>query len=165
MADADDRRRGADIAGAALVLQALGMSLRALGRFCVALFALSTVFPLAAGVLNLSRASRWMGIADVLVAALLFCSTAAVWMRGRSAVADRHRLVAFRTTQSVIAVIPALLAAYFLVGPHIDWSVLVIGLAWRAWLLLYTLPFLAASLAAANPPGAVPGPIARHVRP
>jgi hypothetical protein len=165
VADADDRRRGADIAGAALVLQALGMSLRALGRFCVALFALSTVFPLAAGVLNLSRASRWMGIADVVVATLLFCSTAAVWMRGRSAVSDGHRLVAFRDTQRVIAVIPALLAAYFLAGSRIDWAVLVIGLAWRGWLLLYTLPFLAAPLAAGDTPGAAPGPRAVDVRP
>lgn len=147
------------------MLHVLAMSLRALGRICVALFALSTAFPIVAGVLNLSRPSRWMGIADVVVATLLFCSTAAAWVRGRNVVSDRHRLVAFRATQMVIAVIPALLAAYFLLGPRIDWSVLVIGLAWRAWLLLYTFPFLAASLAAADPPGAAPGPIAGHVRP
>lgn len=134
------------------------MSLRALGRICVALFALSTAFPLAAGVLHLSRPLRWMGIADVVVATLLFCSTAAVWMRGRSAVSDGHRLAALRATQSVITVIPALLATYFVAGSRIDWAVLVIGLAWRAWLLLYSLPFLAAALAAGDPPGAVPGP-------
>ena len=141
------------------------MSLRALGRICVALFALSTAFPVAAGVLNLSRPSRWMGIADVVVATLLFCSTAAVWMRGRSVVSDGHRLVAFRATLIVIAVIPALLAAYFVAGPRIDWAVLVIGLAWRAWLLLYSLPFLAAALAAGDSPSAVPGPRAGDVRP
>jgi len=122
------------------------MPLRALGRTCVALFVLSTAFPVAAGVLALSRPPRWMGIADVAVAALLFVAAAAVWTRGRSAVTDRHRLVALRASQGVIAVIPPLLAIYFVAGPRIDWTVLVIGLAWRGWLLLYTLPFLAAVL-------------------
>jgi hypothetical protein len=31
-------------------------------------------------------------------------------------------------------------------GSRVNWTVLVIGLAWRAWLLLYTLPFLAVAL-------------------
>ncbi len=47
------------------------MSLRTLGRMCLALFALSTVFPTVAGVLNAQRPARWLGIADVSVAALL----------------------------------------------------------------------------------------------
>ena len=122
------------------------MSLHALGRACVALFVLSTAFPVAAGVRNLSSPLRWMGIADVVVATLLFCAAAAVAMLGRSAVTDRHRLVALRGSQRIAAVIPLLLAAYFVVGPRIDWTVLVIGLAWRGWLLLYTLPFLIAAL-------------------
>jgi hypothetical protein len=54
-------------------------------------------------------------------------------------------------TQAVITVIPALLAAYFLFGTRVNWTVLVLGLAWRAWLFLYTLPFLTAGLRAGRP--------------
>jgi hypothetical protein len=61
-------------------------------------------------------------------------------------VADRHRLSAFHVSQGVLSVIPVLLVAYFVLGNRLNCPVLVIGLAWRAWLLLYTLPFLAAVL-------------------
>jgi hypothetical protein len=37
-------------------------------------------------------------------------------------------------------------AGLLLLGSRLDWTVLVVGLAWRAWLLRYTLPFLAAAL-------------------
>ena len=124
------------------------MSPRTLGRTCVALFILSTAFPVAAGVLNRSRPLRWMGIADVAVAALLFFAAAGVATRGRNAVTDRNRLMAFRVTQLVTGIIPVVIAAYFVVGEFVDWTVLVLGLAWRSWLLFYTLPFLVAALAA-----------------
>ena len=66
-------------------------------------------------------------------------------MRARNAVSDRHRLAAFRLGQLVLGVIPVLLVAYFVIGIRLNWTVLIIGLAWRAWLLLYTLPFLLAA--------------------
>ncbi len=34
----------------------------------------------------------------------------------------------------------ALLVLFFVVGDHIRWHVLLPGLAWRAWLLMYSLP-------------------------
>lgn len=122
------------------------MSRRALGRICVALFALSTAFPVSAGILNLSRPPRWLGVADVVVAAILFCAVAVLAGRGRGAVTDRHRLAAQRATQGIIGVIPALLVAYFAAGDRVNWTVLIIGLAWRGWLLLYSLPSLAEAL-------------------
>ena len=65
----------------------------------------------------------------------------------RRAVTDRDRLVALRVTHGVMSVVPLLLVVFFVAGSRIDWRVLVIGLAWRGWLLVYTLPFLAAALA------------------
>src|SRR5262249_18554643 len=121
------------------------MSLQDLARICVALCALSTAFPLLAALTVQDTAPRWLGISDVTVAAA-FCSTAMfISMRARNAVADRHRLRAFRLGQLVLGVIPALLVAYFVIGIRLNWTVLIIGLAWRAWLLLYTLPFLLAA--------------------
>ena len=66
-------------------------------------------------------------------------------MRARTFVTDRHRVAAFHTSQVVFATVPLLLAVFFIVGERVDWDVLVIGLAWRGWLLLYTLPFLIAA--------------------
>lgn len=122
------------------------MSRRALGCTCVALFVVSTAFPLIAGILNQSRPPLWLGVADVVVAAILFCAVAVLVGRGRGAITDRHRLAALRATQGVIGVIPALLVAYFVAGDRVNWTVLVIGLAWRGWLLLYSLPSLAEAL-------------------
>jgi hypothetical protein len=117
-----------------------------LARACIALFALSTVFPIAAALIDESRRPTWLGEADVLVAAITFLSAAVVATRGRALVTDRHRVAAYHTSQIVFATVPLLLAVFFIVGERVDWDVLVIGLAWRGWLLLYTLPFLVALL-------------------
>jgi len=61
-------------------------------------------------------------------------------------VADHHRLAALRITQAVVGAAPVLIALYFIAGSHLNWTVLIIGLAWRIWLLIYTLPFLLAAL-------------------
>ena len=119
---------------------------RTLAVACLALFVLSTAFPVVAGVLNLSRPPRALGIADVSVAALLFLTAATLAARSRGVVEDRHRLAALRATQVVAGVIPFLLAAYFVMGSRVGWPVLVVGLAWRSWLLFYVLPALAAGL-------------------
>jgi hypothetical protein len=93
----------------------------------------------------------------VIAAAGLIGSTALLVVRARRAVTDAHRLMAGRATQGVIGVIPLLLAAYFLLGRRLDWTVLVIGLAWRGWLLLHSLPALAAALSAPRPQSAGAG--------
>src|SRR6267154_2225196 len=48
--------------------------------------------------------------------------------------------------QIALGAVPLLIAAYFVVGNRINWAVLVIGLASRLWLFLYSLPFLVAAL-------------------
>ena len=72
--------------------------------------------------------------------------TATVVGRGRRSVADPDRLLALRTSQAVLSAVPVLLAVYFVAGSHVNWTVLIIGLAWRVWLLIYSLPFLVAAL-------------------
>ena len=122
------------------------MSLRSLGQSCVALFALSTAFPLVAGFLGAGDKPRWLGVADVAVVAVTFAAAALVATRGRAIATDRHRAQAFRVSQVVLALIPILLVAFFALGQRVDWTVLVIGVAWRGWLFVYTLPFLLATL-------------------
>jgi hypothetical protein len=127
------------------------MSLRALARGCVALFAPSTAFPVLAAALRMDRPPRWLGVAAGAVAAILSGAAATLATRARGAVADRHRLAAFRTSQHVVGVVPALLATYFVLGDRVDWTVLVVGLAWRGWLLHLSLPSLAAALLGGRP--------------
>ena len=117
-----------------------------LARTCISLFALSSAFPIAAALLGDGRRPPWLGAADVAVAALLAVSAIMVAARARTLVGDRHRVAAFHTSQVVFATVPLLLAVFFIVGGRVDWAVLVIGLAWRGWLLLYTLPFVIALL-------------------
>jgi hypothetical protein len=117
-----------------------------LARACIALFALSTAFPIAAALIDESRRPSSLGDADIVLAAITFLSAAVVATRGRALVTDRHRVAAYHTSQVVFATVPLLLAVFFIVGERVDWDVLVIGLAWRGWLLLYTLPFLVALL-------------------
>lgn len=122
------------------------MSPRALGRASVALFVVSAIFPIAGGLFVAKSPPRWIGIADVILAAALFGLTAVVVARGRRSVADHHRLAALRVSQAVLGAVPVLIAVYFIVGSRLNWTVLVIGLAWRIWLLIYSLPFLVAAL-------------------
>jgi hypothetical protein len=115
---------------------------RSLGRLCFLLFAVSTAFPVVAGVRNTETPSRWLGLADVGVAALLVTVAFTVASRARSKVSDTDRLIAFRVSQTLLSVIPVLLIGFFIAGDRINWQVLIVGLAWRGWLLLYTLPYL-----------------------
>jgi hypothetical protein len=57
-------------------------------------------------------------------------------------VSSDDRLIAFRVSQALFSVIPVLLIVFFIAGDRIDWQVLIVGLGWRGWLLLYTLPYL-----------------------
>ena len=109
------------------------------------LFVLSTLFPVVAGVWNVPQPPRWLGVADVAVAALLLLSAFALVSRAKAAVRDPHRVAALRISQLALNAIPLLLGLFFVVGDRIGWTVLVIGLAWRAWLLLYVLPYLVAA--------------------
>ena len=124
------------------------MSPYALARVSRALFAVSVVFPIVGGLFVASPPPRWLGIADVGIAAALVGSTAVVVARVRRSVTEHDRLRAFRISQIVVGVVPVLIALYFVAGSRVNWTVLVIGLAWRAWLFLYSAPYLVAAFRA-----------------
>lgn len=112
---------------------------------CVLLFAVSSAFPILASFLYTDvdqPPPSWVGIADVLTGAALFATTAWVVHRRQHAVTNADRIEAFHLSQVVFAIVPALLIVFFVAGDRIRWPVLVIGMAWRGWLLLYALPYL-----------------------
>jgi hypothetical protein len=56
-------------------------------------------------------------------------------------VSDDDRLIAFRIAGAVFGD-SSPPYRFFHCRRRIDWQVLIVGLAWRGWLLLYTLPYL-----------------------
>lgn len=117
-----------------------------LGRACIGLFAVSTAFPIVAGTMPSVQQYELIGLVDVGVAFALIMIAAIVASRARHRVNDTHQLIAQRVSRVVVTVIPGLLVLFFVAGDRLDWTVLLVGLGWRAWLLLYTLPYLAAAL-------------------
>jgi hypothetical protein len=122
------------------------MSLPVLARLSLALCAVSLVFPIAGGLFVASAPPRWLGVLDVVIAASYFASAALIVARAQRRVADPDRIISLRMSQVIVSVIPVLLVAYFVVGERVSWTVLIIGLAWRAWLLHYSMPSLVAAL-------------------
>lgn len=116
-----------------------------LARISIVLFAFSSMFPLVACFLSADAIPRWLGVADVVVAASLLVVMFRLVARTKGSILDVHRITAFEITHRILALIPALLVAYFALGERVNWTVLTIGLAWRSWLLIYCLPNLIAA--------------------
>jgi hypothetical protein len=105
----------------------------------VVLFIVSTAFPVAASLMPEDAVSHVMGVLDVTVAFVLVATGITIVARTPPAAPeiDRRAVGWYRHAGSVPIV---LLITFFLAGSHVRWDILLIGLAWRAWLLLYTLP-------------------------
>jgi len=79
----------------------------------------------------------WGGPLDVVIAFTLIGTSFLVWRRAGS----RAGVGEFRIGHSVAALVPALvLAALWWYREALDFNVLLPGLAWRTWLVLYTIP-------------------------
>jgi hypothetical protein len=117
----------------------------ALGRTYACLFAVSTAFPVAASLLPAEAVSRAIGILDVVVAlALVITGFYLVSVTAAPDDVRADRAVAwYRVTGAVPLV---LLVVFFLAGSHVRWDVLLPGLAWRGWLLMYSLPAMLGTL-------------------
>jgi hypothetical protein len=112
----------------------------------VVLFLLSTAFPVAAGLLPLSAVSNALGVLDVVVAGVVLVLGFAIESAAREQVTDDDRRLAWRVVR-VLANVPLLLLIVFFVRSDIvRWDVLLVGLAWRTWLLLWVLPSIVALL-------------------
>jgi hypothetical protein len=106
------------------------------------LFAVSTTFPIVASVVRVARVPTWIGVVDVVVAALLLAAALTLAARGRPSDDMRTATTSLGLYRMTSHLTLALLALFFAVGARIDWTVLLVGLAWRFWLLWYVLPSL-----------------------
>jgi hypothetical protein len=112
---------------------------RPLVMVTVGLLVVSNAFPVAAGIL-IGPAPRWMGLLDVVVAFALVCAGIGIAAKVPAGFSTRVIEASFRIYRSGSTLFLALLVVFFLVGDSIKWSILLPGLAWRAWLVAWVLP-------------------------
>jgi hypothetical protein len=111
------------------------------------MFAVSTTFPIVAGLTAPADVPPWMGFADVAVAAGLCASAIAMNVTAGKARSPALFREAYGICQLLATVPLLLIVGFFAAGNRIAWTILLIGLGWRAWLFVYTLPALLAGLA------------------
>lgn len=129
---------------------------RRLALATAVVFSVSLVFPITAALArDVSPFPPWWGPADVGVAFVLaIMAVAVIAVGGRRGTQDAEQAT-YRTYRVLIHGVLGLVIVIFLAGNRITWSYGLLGLAWRAWLLLYGLPAWFTLLQA--PPGPLPG--------
>ena len=104
------------------------------------LFAISTAFPITASLLPATGAPTALGTLDVFVAAVVVTLGFGLEGAGRDRIAADDWTLAWRIIR-VLATLPLLLLIVFFVRADVlRWDVLLVGLAWRTWLLVWVLP-------------------------
>ncbi len=115
------------------------------------LFAVSTAFPVVASLLPPPGTSLALGALDVLVAAVIVGLGFAIENAARNRVPGDESRVAWQVVR-ILATVPLLLLVVFFVRSDIlRWDVLLVGLAWRTWLILWVLPSVVAILRSGGP--------------
>lgn len=114
---------------------------RSLAIATAVMFGISTVFPVVAALSsNAAALPRIVGVADGILAFALVILAMVLHVRTQGKLTNEAHEAAYRAYRVLMHVILGLLVVFFLLGDRIAWSIGLVGLAWRAWLLLYTLP-------------------------
>jgi hypothetical protein len=139
-------------------------SVRSLAIATAVVFCVSTIFPVVASLVrDAGSLPRIVGVMDGVIAFTLVGMAMILWSRTRGKVTKDAEAAAYSGYRVLLHVIIVLLVLFFLVGDRIAWTIGLVGISWRSWLLLYTLPAWFAALRAAeesnHPPGqAIPRP-------
>jgi hypothetical protein len=124
---------------------------RSLAIATAVVFGISTIFPIVASLLqDASSLPRVVGVTDGVLAFVLVVMTMTLWVRTQGKVTKDAEDAAYRAYRVLNHAIIVLLLVFFLFGNRIAWNIGLVGIAWRAWLLFYTLP---AWYTALNQPG------------
>ena len=119
--------------------------LQVVGRAFLVLFAISTAFPFLGWFLFQYGISE-MGIVDVGIASFTVVAAFTLEGRARPFVTEADRARSWLIIRAGATGLLLLLGIFFIAPTQFHWDVLVIGLVWRAWLLIWVLPSLVASL-------------------
>jgi hypothetical protein len=106
----------------------------------VVLFCISTLFPIIASIIPADQLPGWIGIADVVLAFVVVMLGLAILSIAGNKVQNLDVQASYQVYRALGTVPLILLVIFFIAGDRLSWNVLLPGLAWRTWLLVYTLP-------------------------
>ena len=114
---------------------------RPLAVVTATVFVISSIFPVVAGLSRRTDAfPRLWGILDVAIAFVLVALALVITALFDREVNEEIKQVAYRSYRVFINAILVILVVFFLAGDRIVWTIVLPGLAWRAWLLFYAFP-------------------------
>jgi hypothetical protein len=114
---------------------------RPLAIATAAMFCISTVFPVVAGLSkNTAGFPKWWGIADVVLAFVLAAMVFAAMVAAHGKISSQADAATYRAYRILTHGIFVMLVVFFLAGNRVTWINCLTGFAWRAWLLMYALP-------------------------
>ena len=114
---------------------------RPLGVATAAVFVVSSVFPVVAGLTrDTSSFSKWWGVADVGIAFVLALLAFVVVGLAEGKQTREDTEATYRAYRVLLHGIFVLMVVFVLFGDRIVWTHCLTGFAWRSWLLLYGLP-------------------------
>jgi hypothetical protein len=104
-------------------------------------FCISSAFPVVAGFVRDTESwPKWWGVLDVILAFFLAILALVVQGLTQDKVNKQGEDATYRAYRILTHGILMVLVVFFLVEDRIVWSNCLTGFAWRAWLLLYSLP-------------------------
>jgi hypothetical protein len=125
-----------------------GLTSRRLAMGWIGLFAISTAFPVIASLWSESSRPALLGPADVVVAAATVLLGFSILTKAQHAIGEADLARSYRIIRAGGSALLVLVAVFLVAPSAVDWVVLTVGLAWRAWLLLTVLPGVVAHLRA-----------------
>ena len=87
-----------------------------------------------------------VGVADVAVAGVFVVLAFSLEARARPHVTLENRADAYRLIRLASVSLIVLLLLFFLTPASVNWTVLLVGLGWRAWLAIWVLPSVLAAV-------------------
>jgi hypothetical protein len=104
-------------------------------------FAISSIFPVAAGLAqDTASFPSWWGAVDVGIAFVLGALVIVLHALAGRSVSRQAEEASYRAYRVLIHAVFALLVVFVLSGDRVVWPNCLTGLAWRYWLLLYSVP-------------------------
>ncbi len=114
------------------------------GRLFIVLFVLSSLFPIFASIINKDgRIFKFAGYFDVLIAVLCFLLYVKITLAKEQYDAIPVITKARKLTEYA-ASLPLILILLYFFNIEVNWTILLIGLGWRFWLLILIIPHLVA---------------------
>jgi hypothetical protein len=124
-----------------LTTEPLALWGRPLAIATAVVFVISSAFPLVAGLSrNTESFPRWWGPLDVVIAFVLAMLALVVLALAQGKMTKHAEDASYRAYRVLIHGIFAMNVVFFLFGDRVVWTNCLTGFAWRAWLLLYSLP-------------------------